>query len=568
MPLSPEKISTLDDYFAAPSGGLTPEKITTLDDYFSSPPKSGSEFWHGLLPNDPTKEYGEILPFSKDKASGEVNLAMPNAIRSVTRGIGDLYDSAENQSTNMTPDSVNAAMAIAPLAQLRFGMPAANANIIDDIKDAPRLLGRLLKSESSVPDDVSKPPSFSAEQYQKGIGDTVTQAQASRKPFYDFMNKAAQGYTIDAPPILNNAKSLLAENESNPFQQGAVTRLKKFVEQYDGAKSIPLADAVEFKQDINSLYKPNAYDQGKNSAYFQLGNKLGSAIDSVAETNPTFAKARALADQNHVDNVATAFKNNELLSKIWQPEDHAAHESIAAGRLSYLPDETMLRQRQMVNNIKTPEHLDAVTRLMPPDMAAAFRQEVLKNVKSGGVAYRFNQLGNALGEPFKSPKHIFNAAKGQSYSTDEKVLMSAANKESPQLTTAKLAQRLMELKDKSKQPPMLALPAPSMVTDRYGVTTTEGFRQPLPDEYGVNAPQSPFTPNSLDMQAAAKKTSPVFEAQEATKNTQMEDMFRNADANRIKQLIAESLQKSTDAGLSVSDLGKKLAELLASGGEK
>jgi hypothetical protein len=415
-------------------------------DYQAAPERPASQDWHGLLPNDPNKEYGDILPFAKDKTTGKLELAIPNMIRSPIHGVGDLYQSAENQSTDMTPDAVNTALAIAPLAQLRFGMGADNAGTVAGaVKDMPGKLGRMLTDESSAPDTYSK-PNFTSGDYQKAIGNTVSEAQASRKPFYDYMNEAGRGYEIDATPIIAHAKELINENASNPFQQDAVTRLQKFVDQYGETGKLPVVDAVEFKQDINALFKPNAYDQGKNSAYFQLGNKLGAAIDAVAKENPTFGKARALADKNHTENVAMAFKNNDLLKKTWQPEDASAIRSMEAGRADYLPDETMLRQRQMVNSIKTPEQLDAVTRLMPPDVAQAFRQDVLKNMKSGGWTYRAEQMGNILGDPLKAPKHIFNAVKGQPFNADEKVLMGAASRPSPQLTTQKLAEALMQLK--------------------------------------------------------------------------------------------------------------------------
>lgn len=111
--------------------------------------------------------------------------------------------------------------------------------------------------------------------------------------------------------------------------------------------------------------------------------------------------------------------------------------------------------------------------------------------------------------------------------------------------------------------PLLALPAPKMVGDRYGVTAFESQAQKLPDERGVADFRSPRTPDPKAAIAATEKTAPFFDAAEAEKQGQIAQMFNESNKQKLGEYIANSLKKSQDANLSVSELGKKLAALLS-----
>lgn len=293
---------------------------------------------------------------------------------------------------------------------------------------------KFLGSNSSDP-QATPPPNFTPEQYQTAINQSYEQAKASRKPFYDFMNKAAQGQSIDVSSAIEPMKKVIVEIGSDPFNPARpiLGRLQDFVDAYQDNPKMPLADAVEMKQDINSFFNPKKFDQGSKSPYFQVGNALDSQINKAAEANPTFGKAKALADQNHVNNVALPFTENKLLEPFWKPQDYYAQKSVENGTAGYLPDETVRRANQMLGNVKDPYQLDALTRVMPPEMASAFREALLKNKTSGGLMYRAEQLGNALGEPLSAPKHIFNALRGQPYDAATQALIDAAQKNSPSL---------------------------------------------------------------------------------------------------------------------------------------
>lgn len=292
------------------------------------------------------------------------------------------------------------------------------------------------------------PPKYSPADYQAAINNTYEKSLQARKSFYDFMDNAAAGQTVNVTPIVNDAKNAIAEIEANQFHEARSTlpRLRSFVANYGESPQMPLADAVAMKQDINSVFNPSKFTQNSKSPIFNIGSYLGDAIDKASANNPLFAKAKALADTNHVENMANAFQNNDLLAKSWTPKDYNAQKTIDRGLSSYLPDETMLRQRQIISNIKTPEQLNAVTRVLPPDMAQEFRNQLAKQLTAGSGAYRVGELGNAVGDITRSPKHIWNAIVGEKLSPDKAALLAATKAASPQLTTEKLAQQLMLLK--------------------------------------------------------------------------------------------------------------------------
>ncbi len=344
-------------------------------------------------------------------------LAFPEQAYSMARGIGDLLSSGQNGAPDATPDSVNAMIGLA-------GMPSMMRGGVGAIEGGAAKLGELMADKSPTGAD-----------YQAAINKTYQAAQASKAPFYNFMNDAAAGHTIDPSAAVEHAKSLISEIGTNPLHPNAplLGRLNNFVDTYEGKTEMPLADAVEMQQDINGYFKANKFSQGAKTPYFQLSSALDEPIEQAAASNPIFGQAKDLADKNYVDNVANAFTQNKLLKPFWQPQDYYAANSVENGLASYLPDETRLRANSMVGNIDSPEQLDAVTRAMPPEIAAQFRQAVLKNTTSGSGMYRIQQLGNYLGEPLV-PKHIFNALRGQTYNEADTALINAAKKPSPSLT--------------------------------------------------------------------------------------------------------------------------------------
>lgn len=63
---------------------------------------------------DPKFEYGDILPFKRDKETGDRSLAIPEFAQSVIRGMADLDDIGRDQSLEMTPDALAAFGTLVP----------------------------------------------------------------------------------------------------------------------------------------------------------------------------------------------------------------------------------------------------------------------------------------------------------------------------------------------------------------------------------------------------------------------------------------------------------------------
>lgn len=134
--------------------GTSPEQAHSmisgnLNTIIPPTPEKESRPFHEFGTQDPAYEYGDILPFKRNKETGERSFAVPEAIRSPIRGIGDIIDIGENQSLGMTPDA---------LAAFGAGIPA-------------------LKGTSAVADVVAKPllhPVETAVKLGKATANTAT----------------------------------------------------------------------------------------------------------------------------------------------------------------------------------------------------------------------------------------------------------------------------------------------------------------------------------------------------------------------------------------------------------
>lgn len=349
-------------------------------------------------------------------------------------------------------------------------------------------------------DSVKPLPKFQGDIFQNDINNNFENARNSRKPFYDFMKNISKGQVIDTTPVMGKVKTIISDLEDSPFapERPVLARLKQFVSDYEGNPEMPVADAVELQQDINQHFNPKKFTQGAKNPYFQVGKFLQDEIGKAGEANPVFSAAKELADKNHVDNVANAFTNNKLLQDVWNSEDYYASKGVG----SYTPDATKLRARTMLDNIKTPEQLDAATRVMSPELAAKFRAYKLADLKSGGMMYRAEEAGNALGEPLSGIKHLWNMLKGQPYTEAESNLIKSAKQQSPSLTN--YSPQLQELKaiPNPRFSPInqqRTLPSPS---SQLGLPAPE---VPIVGESGINPNLRLQTPEEFARANAATK---------------------------------------------------------------
>jgi hypothetical protein len=97
---------SLDEIFAAQPSAPTSGR-PSLNEIFSQPAIKADPL-REFAAQDPDYIYGDILPIKKNRQTGEVSMAIPEALRAPLRGLADLQDIGANQSSEMTPDALAA----------------------------------------------------------------------------------------------------------------------------------------------------------------------------------------------------------------------------------------------------------------------------------------------------------------------------------------------------------------------------------------------------------------------------------------------------------------------------
>ncbi len=335
--------------------------------------------------------------------------------------VGDVARQYANSYNNFTQSHPELGRDISAIGNMTAGFPLikgageAGASLADNLG-------------TSIADSLAPKMPFDKNLAQASISKSYGDALAQTKPFYDFVEKSAGNQTADLSNLQPHLQSMISEIGSDPYHQSrsVLPRLQAFSDQIAQNPNVPLSDIVDMKQQINSGFNDNKLSQGAKTPTFQVGRMLDSTLNSASQSNPIFGKALELANKQYVDNVATPF-DNSVLNKFWKPEDYHAQNGIG----SIIPDATQQRAYNLLNNIKNPVQLNAVTRVMPEDLATQTRQALASQLTAGKGMYRLEQFGNIAGDPLGSIKHVFNAIRGQTYSPDVKALISATKEVSP-----------------------------------------------------------------------------------------------------------------------------------------
>jgi hypothetical protein len=103
------------------------------------------------LAPDPNADYGQLLPFARDRTTGEKRFAMPGAVRSGLLGTADLMGATETGS--LTPEAIQTLMSgmmmggglLAPRGALAVG--GARGLLDDTVPTASRVMSPETRSQ-------------------------------------------------------------------------------------------------------------------------------------------------------------------------------------------------------------------------------------------------------------------------------------------------------------------------------------------------------------------------------------------------------------------------------------
>jgi len=447
------------------------------------------------LADQPGTTYGGLLPYSKNQKTGELSWATPEAIRSPIRGAQDLQTMAATQSTQMTPDSVNAALAMlgpalgAEGAAGPRGMPPAPpggggggpgfsiGGVKSLLKDTSGLAG--------ITSDELKPKPFDPMAAHSAISDSYAAAKSQAGKYYDFMRSMGENKVVPATGLQDDLGNIITDIQNTPFHEGApaLNKLKSIQAKISGGTEAPtildqygnplktqipdsvqVNDLVDLKQLLNNQFNPKRFTQAADTPYVGLSNTVDNALESASTIYPEFGEANELAKKNWVNNVALPFQNNKVLSKFWKPEDYFAQQNIDSGLAERLPDETQQRAAAMIPNIKNRVQFNALRRVLPSNVADALGQAKLQHITQGEGTGRLASTGHLIsGSLDLTPSGVANSLRNVAgvikprFGPDQMTMINEINSPAPTLSP-QYEPQFQALKAKAVQPNVSVTP--------------------------------------------------------------------------------------------------------------
>lgn len=526
-----------------------------------APPASGekkqSEFWHDISKEEPGYEYDRygafgLIPAKYNTKTGEPELSMPPAVRSVARGIGDLYQSAENKSTEETPESIEAMLALSGAPAMAMGAAEAVPALVRSAKERTPM--DLLRTESSVPNKIAPRPkaALAPEDLSTvahgAISDSYGKALQNSTKYYNFMQSLGEGKAIDSTNLKSGIDGIISDIRADPFHEGrmALPKLQSIADRIGDDGQIPVNDVVDLKKMLNTQFNPKRFMEAKDSPYANLANTTNNTLDAAAKLYPDFGEAKQIADRNWVNNVSMPFRENDVLHRFWKPEDYHAAKSMENGIAEDLPDITKERSMEMLNGISNPTELDAVSRALTSDLAPKFREAVLNNATKGTGTSRLINAGKAAvyGVQGRIPTAIKHAASAfKTYDPEELALINAAKKPGPSLS-GKYDDQFSNLKSSLEDDEYEA--AMSRLRDVSGAPK-EPLALPAPERPMVGGRSSQPRPatdeewqNLIDQEKSAKESGLTSDVQKAQQKAKISQYERENPANQAFNRLREN----------------------------
>lgn len=543
----------------------TPVTDPAILEQLNSDSPSQSQFWQNLSADEPGYEYGDILPFKKNIATGETSAAVPEMFRSMGRGIGDLYQSAENKSIEETPDSISAMMGLSGVPGIAESTAAKiGAKLADK---TPR--AGFLESNSSDPMQTPVPTPPRAADLRDLSGKTFEAADAAGG---SLTPNVTDGW-------INTSKKLLPQTPAAQIIFGSQTPAEQLISRMEGMRGRPLslAETQELDSRLGDLVHDNldpntGKPTGEGYKYQQVQQNLRDSWGNATEADTVGGKqgfdlareARGLwatsAKMNDVERILTRAKMmpNSSTAVMTGFRNLSQNPSRMAG---YLTPEIAAIQNAAQVGLGTKMVRAAGNHIVAPIVGAGIGGMI--GGEAGAMAG--TGVGATIAETAKALAGRMQIKKG------ENVLDMLANR-----PVVQKAMNPPPSAPVAPSPPMLALPAPETIMSVNAGNQTIPMTPATRDVLG----RSPNTATEqrqgkaielgkLLEQSQRQNTDTNFlqveAAQTAAKESQMEQMFHQ-NAPTIQQLMADALLKTKDAGLPIGDVGKALAKALK--GEK
>lgn len=181
---------------------------------------------------------------------------------------------------------------------------------------------------------------------------------------------------------------------------------------YQEINKIGYNDLVDMKQALNEGFNPSKFASKGDRPMANLFNNVKDALGRAAEQDKDpvtgaspFGDALYTADRHYSDDLAPTYLN-DTLKKFWTPDDHTDYMT-SQGWSRRAPNvDTTGRADKMLDNIKTPSDLQAVTQAMSPEQAANLSATWFKK-----TMFDAGLDGNQIGEHYDTLKYALQGNK-------------------------------------------------------------------------------------------------------------------------------------------------------------
>lgn len=279
---APKSNPFLDDAPSSTEKETAPENEGILE--------RGARALHKAGEDEPGYTYGDILPFKKNQATGERSFAVPEAIRSLARGAGDLIDYSHNKASGapaeMTPEGVGAMLGILPgAAPVARGLTRAAEVVTHPLAHPIDATGKAIDTAMKVGKKALQPAVRAA---TRGVMDSDNPIiGGGLKTALESMT-AKTGEDLGKRLGVNFSAGELTGNTAARGMEDALANSARWSGKFAEANTAKIDSIVgKFKQTLETLSPDGTSSAG-------LGEKLTSAysktIDSLATTRREQAK--------------------------------------------------------------------------------------------------------------------------------------------------------------------------------------------------------------------------------------------------------------------------------------
>lgn len=395
---------------------------------------TGAAGFAGELVGDPLNY--AMGPMAPVKGAGLISKGLRSMGKGATMGAGYGATAPSTDDQGLGERAIGTAKAGASGALMFPAVQAAGAG-------AGKLAG-------SVIDKFKTKSSFNPTEFSDAISQNYHTQKQAENDLYNKMrffahDKNGEPHTLDANDLqrwMDNTINYFGDTVS-PSEQKAVRTLKMMRDRRIGNEPQPFGvypetgknslatkdqlaaqdpyvvqpidkisytDLVDIKQALNEGFNPSQFANKGDRALGSLRSRVDDLLNRAGENHPEFGNALADANAFHGNEISSVFRN-DTLGKFWKPDDY---HNFLQGKSTLDDVDAAGRMRNMMNNIKTPEHLQAVAQALPQDMRQPLVDAVWDKIKTDAAMpkERLVKFGTAImdmlkGSPVKAAKNAY-----------------------------------------------------------------------------------------------------------------------------------------------------------------